>query len=212
MKSQGGVAPALHPETEREYQIQQGGCCNGRCAQTHVLHGFVEGPLQHQELLVLRGPREGLPDLGGGYFEAVTWTRFNRCARFAPKYSAAPLFSFLYLTRLFSSRVYLSFTATSLTVSAMQVPAVRLMLWSRLGRWIRSIRWRCWRRSASGRGAEGSGTTSAECVLGPDWTITARSQSMIGRQAALAAASRIAPRRRFQASTREISALNSKPT
>ena len=42
---------------------------------------------------------------GGRSFESVNWTRFNRCARFAPKYSADPLFSFLSLTRLFSSRV-----------------------------------------------------------------------------------------------------------
>ena len=63
----------------------------------------------------------------------------------------------------------------------------------------------------SGRGAEGSGTTRAECVLGPYRTITVHSQSMIGRQAASAAVSTIVPQRRFQASTRERSSLNNKP-
>ena len=64
----------------------------------------------------------------------------------------------------------------------------------------------------AGRGAEGFGTTSAECVLGLDRTITARSQLMIGQQAASAAALTIALYRLLQASTREISALKNKPT
>ena len=138
---------------------------------------------------------------GGRSLESFTWTRFNRCARFAPKYSSAPLLFFLSLTRLFYSRFYLSSTATSLTVYAIRVLAARLMLGSRPGRWISTGRWQCCRRSASGRGDKGSGTTSAECVLGPDRTIAARSQSIMVRQAASAAALTIAPRRRFQAST-----------
>ena len=128
------------------------------------------------------------------------------------EYSGANLFSFLSWTRLFSIRVYLSSTATSLTVLAMCVPAARLMLGLSPGRWLRSSQWRCWRRSASVRGIDGSGTTSAECVLGPDRTIAARRQSMIGRQAASAAASKIAPQRRCQAYTRERSSPNNNST
>ena len=64
VKSRGEVVPALHPEPERKQQLQQGGCRDGRCAHPHVLRGRVEGPLQHQELLLLRGLCEGLPDWG----------------------------------------------------------------------------------------------------------------------------------------------------
>ena len=38
---------------------------------------------------------------GGRSLASITLTRFNRCARFAPKYSVAPLLSFLSLTSLF---------------------------------------------------------------------------------------------------------------
>ena len=93
----------------------------------------------------------------GGSFESVTWTRFSRFVRFVPKYSSMPLFSFLSWTRLFSSRIFLSSTANSPTILAMQVPAARLMLWSRPGRWLRSIRRRCWRRSTPGRVCRGIG-------------------------------------------------------
>ena len=55
-------------------------------------------------------------------------------------YSAAPLCSFLSRTRLFSKRVSRSSTATSLTLSAMRVPAARFMLGSNPGRWLRSSR------------------------------------------------------------------------
>ena len=66
VKSRGEVVSALHPEHECKHQIQQGRCCDGRYAQPHVLCGRVKGPLQHQELLVLRGLSEGLPDWRGG--------------------------------------------------------------------------------------------------------------------------------------------------
>ena len=145
---------------------------------------------------------------GGRSFESVTCTRFSRCASFALKYSAAPLFSFLSQTRLLSSRVSLSSTATSSTVLAIPLPAARLMLGSRPGTWLSSSLWRWCRRSASGRGADGLGTITVECVLGPDRTIAARIQLMIGWQAASATASIIALRRRFQASTGERSSLN----
>ena len=118
---------------------------------------------------------------GGRSLDSVTWTRFNRCARFMSKYSVATLLSFLSPNRLLSSRVSLSSTATSPTVSVMRVPAARLMLGSRPGSWLRSSWYQCWRRSEPGRGAEGSASTSAECVLGPDWKIAARSQTIIGR-------------------------------
>ena len=64
MKSRGKVVLDLHPEPKCEYQLQQEGCRDGQYAQPHVLHGRVEGPLQHQKLLVLRGLREGLLDWG----------------------------------------------------------------------------------------------------------------------------------------------------
>ena len=53
VNSRGEVIPDLHPEPEREYQLQKGGGRDGWCAQIHVLRGRVEGPLQHQELLLL---------------------------------------------------------------------------------------------------------------------------------------------------------------
>ena len=99
---------------------------------------------------------------GGRSFASVTCTKFSRCAKLAPKYSAAPLCSFFSRTRLFSSRVSQSSTATSLNVLAVRVPAAWLMLGSSSGRWLSSRRWRYWSRSLSGRGAEGSGTTSTE--------------------------------------------------
>ena len=58
------VVPTLHPEPKCEYQLQQGGCRDGWGAQPHVLCGRVECPLKHQELLILRGSREGLTDWG----------------------------------------------------------------------------------------------------------------------------------------------------
>ena len=75
---------------------------------------------------------------GGRYLASVTWTRFSRCAKLAPKYSVAPLLSFFSRTRLFSNCVSLISTATSPTVSMMRVPAAQLMLWSRPGRWLSS--------------------------------------------------------------------------
>ena len=85
------------------------------------------------------GPRQGLPD-GGGSFALVTCTRLSRCARFAPKYSVAPLRSFFLQTRFFSSRVSRSYTATSPTVLAILVPAAQFMLESTPGRWLSSSR------------------------------------------------------------------------
>ena len=101
---------------------------------------------------------------GERFFESVTCTSFSRCKRFARNYSSAPLFYFLSRTPWFSSRVSLSSTATSPTILSMQVPSAWLMLRSRLGRWLMSSWWWCWRSSAFARGADGSGTMSAECV------------------------------------------------
>ena len=60
----GLVFPDLHPEPEREHQLQQGWCRDGMRLDPHVFCGCVKGPLYHQELLVIRGPRQGLPDGG----------------------------------------------------------------------------------------------------------------------------------------------------
>ena len=117
--------------------------------------------------------------MGGRSLASVNCTRFNRLARLAPKYSVVTLLSFFSWTFLFYNRVSLRSTATSPTVSAMQVPAAWLMLGSVPGRWLRSSRWRCWKRSASGKSAETSGTMSTELVFGMDRMITAHIQSML---------------------------------
>ena len=79
VKSRGEVVLALHPEPKRKHQLHQGGCRDGRCAQPHVLCGRVKVPLQHQELLVLRGLCEGLPDgvevFGVGHMDQVQQVR-----------------------------------------------------------------------------------------------------------------------------------------
>ena len=63
--------------------------------------------------------------MGGRSLALVSCTRFNRCARFVPKYSVVPFLSFFPWTHLFSNRVPLSSTATSSTVSTMRVPSAR---------------------------------------------------------------------------------------
>ena len=67
---------------------------------------------------------------GGRSLASVTWTKFSRCAKLAPDYSVAPLLSLRSWTRLLSKRVYRNSTDTSPTVSALRVPATRLMLGS----------------------------------------------------------------------------------
>ena len=74
---------------------------------------------------------------------SVTCNRFNRCARFAPKYSVVPLLYFFSWNHLFSNRVFLISTVTFPNFSAMRVTVARLMIGSILGRWLRIIQWKC---------------------------------------------------------------------
>ena len=99
---------------------------------------------------MLCGLREGLPDWGE-VFCVCHLHHVKQVREVCAGVIFRALIIFLIPTRLFSSRVSISSTATSLTVLAIRVPAARLILGSRPGRWLRSSWWRYWRRSASGR-------------------------------------------------------------